>query len=356
MPPDKGDRPRAGGGSEASPEPATSIPEFSTESTDRQAKEPDEFDWEAASLEALLDQSEPHPLAEYLIDWSTLEGDLTNEDWLIEPFLARGRNHLLYAQPKAGKSLFALEVSAAAATGRRILHRAAGNPIRVVYLDVEMTRSDVAERLGDMGYDFDQDDLSRLYYLSLPAMDPLDTPEGGASLVSFALSVKADLVVVDTVGGAVVGAENDSNTIEDFARFTAMPLIREGVSVLRTDHEGKQTDRGVRGSSAKTAKTDVVWRLIERQGGIELRATHRRVAWVPDRLELTRKTDPLRHDIGLPTWAAGTKEAAERLDALGAPLDISSSKAARLLRENGGGIRKEALLAGLRWRRSEAAK
>ena len=38
------------------------------------------------------------------------------EDWLVEPILARGRGHLLYAPAKAGKSLLALYVAACAAT------------------------------------------------------------------------------------------------------------------------------------------------------------------------------------------------------------------------------------------------
>ncbi len=72
------------------------------------------------------------------LDWSTFwepEGD--GGDWLVEPLLPAGRQTAVFASAKTGKSLLALEVSAASATGRAILDQPAGPAQGVLYLDYE---------------------------------------------------------------------------------------------------------------------------------------------------------------------------------------------------------------------------
>ena len=48
-------------------------------------------------------------------------------------------------------------------------------PIHVLYLDYEMTRADLRERLEDMGYGPDAD-LKRLHYALLPDLRPARHP------------------------------------------------------------------------------------------------------------------------------------------------------------------------------------
>jgi hypothetical protein len=54
---------------------------------------------------------------------------------------------------------------------------------------MEMTLDDVHERLGDLGYGPD-DDLERRNYHLLPALPPLDHPEGGAAVASSSLGTE----------------------------------------------------------------------------------------------------------------------------------------------------------------------
>ena len=219
--------------------------------------------------------------------------------WLVEPIIAVERAHALYAGAKTGKSLLLLPLAAAAATGRPFLDHPGGEPIKVVYADYEMTEDDLKERLEGFGYDLDDELLNEyLAYCFVPASNGLDTPAGGADFVGDALEGHhAQLVVVDTLSRAVVGAENDSDTIRNFYRHTGWPLKRAGASVIRLDHAGKDATKGQRGTSGKNDDVDVVWEL-KATGGKEpdalftLKATHARMGWVDRTVDLTFRTHP----------------------------------------------------------------
>lgn len=299
-----------------------------------------------------------------LIDWDTFwQVDHTPEDWLVEPFLARGRQHSIYAPAKAGKSLFVLDVVARLATGGPCLDQGAGQPRKVLYLDMEMTPDDVRERLEDMGYG-PETDLTNLYYQSLPALPPLDTPGGALEVIELAQHYAVDLVVVDTLSRVIAGGENDSDTMRAFYSHTGRPLKSAGISMLRLDHTGKDLERGQRGTSAKTDDVDVVWELTRRSkanaGGdltgpprFRLRATHRRMGWVPEHVDLVQQDGPLRYEIDTDTWPAGTAEAAAALDRLGVALEATRRTAGAALRANDCGVRNDVLAAALRWRRQK---
>jgi hypothetical protein len=312
-----------------------------------------------AELDALLsrtaaepsrpDRGEDRTLAP--IDWETFwQRDHQVAEWLVEPIIPAGRMVSIVAPAKLGKSLLALELAACAATGRAVLHRPAGDPLRVVYLDYEMAEADLFERLSAMGFGPD-DDLSGLAYYSLPALAPLDTPAGGRQLLDIALEHQAEVVVVDTLQRAVAGEENAADTIRGFWRHTGAPLKREGVAVARLDHLGKDTAKGARGTSAKADDVDVEWTARLTQDGIALRATRRRMGWVPETVALKRTVDPLRHSIAPKGWAPGTKDLAELLDHLGVPPEVSFRKARDAVRSAGHKASSQTLADALQWRK-----
>ncbi len=291
-----------------------------------------------------------------LIDWHDLWAADPAPEWQVEPLLAQGRSHALYATAKAGKSLLILDVAAALATGRAALDRPAGPPLTVLYLDLEMTRDDLRERLADLGYG-PADDLSRLVYYQLPDLDAADTAEGGAAIVELARYHAADLVVIDTLARVLAGDENSADTFHAHYRHCGARLKADGRTVVRLDHAGKDLTRGQRGSSAKTGDVDVVWQLVARDAEhLDLRATHRRMAWVPELVSLHRATDPVRHTRVMGSWPAGTANLAAQLDTLGLPVDASNRQARAALREAGQSAASDVLAAAIRWRRSTAAK
>lgn len=300
------------------------------------------------------DTPEPNPLLAMLIDWQAFWAqDHADEQWLAWPLLPAGRQVALYAPAKIGKSLIMLDLCAALASGRSILGGKPGPPRHVLYVDYEMTQGDLLERLSDLGYGPDDDTLhAHLHYASLPSLPPLDQPEGAKVLVELATLVEAELVVIDTFGRAVQGDENENDTVRNFYRWTGLALKAAGIALWRSDHAGKDLAKGQRGGSAKNDDVDVVWQLTPAEGGVTLKATHRRIAWVPETVEIIRQADPLRHVVAQGRgYAAGTKECADALDALGLPIDVGRPTAAKELREAGRKFANRTISDALRWRR-----
>ena len=121
------------------------------------------------------------------INWDSFwSSEAPAEDWILEPIVAAGRQTAIYSTAKTGKSLLALDIAAAGATGRSVLGFPAREPINIVYVDLEMTEADLRERLVDLGYG-PEDDLSRLSYFQLPSWPALDVELGGEILRSIAV-------------------------------------------------------------------------------------------------------------------------------------------------------------------------
>jgi hypothetical protein len=253
-----------------------------------------------------------------------------------------------------GKSTVALDsVAAASIPGHRAwTNLPAGERITVVYLDYEMTDADLRERLTEFGYGED-DDYSRFHYVHASAFGAdLDTREGGAELLAYALAVEADLVVIDTMGRAVDGNENEADTFQKFYKHTGGPLKGHGIALLRLDHAGKDGGKGQRGSSGKNDDVDVVWRLERRDDGSVMTNTHSRMSWVPKKVSIRRTEDEdgvvrLRRTDGGGEWPAGTKEKAAEMDAAGLPSDASRRDA----KAAGIGGSNALIGAACRWRK-----
>lgn len=286
-----------------------------------------------------------------LIDWPTFwSTESRGDDWLLEPVLPRGRSVAIYAAAKRGKSLILLDLLARLATGRRVLDRPAGEPVKAAYLDLEMTEDDLRERLEDMGYG-PGDDLSNLYYYLLPSLPPLDSIEGGDALLSIAEEHRPAVIAIDTLSRVLAGEENASDTLRNFYTHTSLPLKAMGITLVRLDHAGKDLERGQRGTSAKADDVDLVWQLSATEDGVRLKATHRRQAWVPEVVDLVRLSDPLRHERAAQAWPSGTAELARSLAAMGLSHHESTRAVQAALRAAGSPARRELIVAAQRWRR-----
>ena len=306
-----------------------------------------------------LAQRAADPFADMLVDWSLFwSTDQADTEWLVDQVLPAGRSVALFAPGGTGKSLLALWLAAALATGREVFG-ATRDPVDVLYLDYEMTESDLQERLVDMGYGPD-DDLSHLHYALLPALSPLDTEAGGTEVAALAAKVEARLVVVDTFGRAVHGDENEAETIRRWERHTGRHLKRAGIAFVRVDHAGKNVDLGQRGSSAKNDDVDIVW-LLERRdphgdaNAYRLVAKKRRMRGVPETIDLMMRDDDVITFTSTTlamSWPMGTARLADLLDELGVPADYGRPSASKMLRKAGHKATNATLSAALKWRRN----
>ena len=281
---------------------------------------------------------DPDPLATWYVDWTQLWSTENQQgEWLLEPILARGRAHALYAGAKSGKSLLLLELAAALATGKAVLNQPQREPIEVLYVDYEMTAADIRDRLEAFGYSA-QSDMQHLHYVLLPSIGGLDTKQGADVVIAAVAQKQIELVIIDTTARAVEGEENDADTLRAFYRWTGVALKSQGVTWVRADHAGKDSSKGQRGSSAKNDDVDVVWKFTKRNStSILMEATHRRMQWIPDKveLELRERDGVLSHEIIGDETSDAAMQLAATLDRLNAAPDITVRAARDLLKHNG---------------------
>lgn len=257
----------------------------------------------------------PHPELDGKLDEAFPEFDFAGmwehaddpPEWVWEPFLEREGHITLYSEAKQGKSLLVLEAVAALCSGQLPPGATVAQaPKHVAYVDRENPRKAIVKRLRAMGFKPDQF-LPYLHYYRYPQVPPLDSAEGGMLFVRQMMRIGVELVVIDTTSKFIGGDEDKADTINALDRHTIQPLTRNGISVLRLDHAGKDTTRGQRGSSAKAAIGDGAYRLTRRADWIHLKGELRNDD-SPEEFLFIRRREPLRHD-------AATEEEKESYEA-----------------------------------------
>lgn len=295
------------------------------------------------------------------LDWAALWADESEEEWIVEPILPARRLVALYSPPKVGKSLLMLELAASVAAGRTVLGIRHVTPRSVLYVDFENDpKSDIRPRLTAMGYG--PADLTRLHYLSFPAIAYLDSPTGADQLLANVHHHAAEVVVIDTVSRAVAGEENENDTWLAFYRHTGLALKQAQVACIRLDHTGKDESKGQRGASAKSGDVDAVWRLSEVVKGETYRLTceaHRMPIHEPV-VTINRRTDPLRHEVkpggNIAAWEAKVTAAVNALNEAGVSKELGRDRARDALEAHHGGefrVSNEVLSKALQIRRRQ---
>lgn len=304
-----------------------------------------------AGLERDAPASALDPRIPIPIDWVALFKRENNAEWLVENLWPVGRQCHLHAARKQGKSLVSLWMACELACGRDPFSGTPITPIRMGYLDFEMTEDDLLERIEEMGYTAEQ--LANLRYFLHPAIPKLDTLSGGQTLMDTLAAFEIEAVILDTFSRVVEGGENDNDTYIHFYAHTGALLKAAGIAMLRLDHEGHESGRS-RGASAKADDVDIVWQLKVTEDGMDFVRKASRISWVPELLAVKKLTTPtLAFRTGAQSWPAGTYEKAKELDELGAPMDISRRAAITLLKEHGLAQGKTIVLhSALRYRKT----
>lgn len=296
-----------------------------------------------------------------LIDWRSIHD---HGDEIVDGLVIPGRWTALAAKAKAGKTTLQMFITVEISEGRDPFDGTPREPVVVLFVDGEMGRFDLEERLRELGH-LDPTKLTRWFATDLPPR--LDTIEGGTAVVLAAKQLHAQVVVIDGVNGTVTGAEKDDVTWRAFFDHTIMPLKRAGVAIITGDNLGKDESLGPRGSSVKVDKPDAVILLSRTDNGVRLKTTHRRSSAYP--AERTLSIDGLDGDRAVAyrttntAWPEGTTEVAALLDELSIPLDYGRRKIRQHLDELKANaadpsrfqVRNDALTAAIRYRKIRAA-
>ena len=202
-----------------------------------------------------------------------------------------------------------------------------------MYIDMENPQAELAQRLRSLGYAPTEMVGYPLLYFSFPDLPPLDTARGGSMLALEVERFDPQLIMFDSISRFVEGKEDAADTWQDFYANTMVPLRRQNRTVLRLDHQGHDTSKGARGSSAKRDDVDVAWIMKRKGNDIELKLAKGRGMGHPDRIELRRHVKPLRH---LPISVRSKLDnCIEAMDTLHIRLDASRDEAAEMLRDSG---------------------
>lgn len=309
-----------------------------------------------ASLDALTADGADDPVTVELIDWATIHD---HGDEIVDGLLIPGRWTALAAKAKAGKTTLEMFVTVEISEGRDPFDSTRREPVIVLYVDGEMGRFDLEERIKELGHEPAL--LARWHATDLPPR--LDTLPGGNALVLAAKQLGAAVVVIDGINGTVSGPEKDDTTWRAFYDFTIMPLKRAGIAILTGDNLGKDESLGPRGSSVKVDKPDAVIQLSRTDNGVKLKTTHRRTSAYP--AERTLSIDgldgatPISYRTTNSAWPDGTAEVAALLDDLGIPLDHGRRKIRQQLDDlkttasdpTRFQVRNDALTAAIRYRK-----
>lgn len=189
--------------------------------------------------------------------------DVPDRDWLVDGLVPIGTVTMLSGDGGVGKSLLALQLAVAVATGRRWV----GQPTsagRSLFISAEDDRDEIHRRLCDVarGAGVDLADLHRLTVRSLAGEDALLaglTPE--KLLHPSALHDELDrriaqdrpaLVVLDTLADLFPGNENDRAQARQFIGILRGLAIRHDCAVLLLAHPSLSGLNSGSGSSGST--------------------------------------------------------------------------------------------------------
>lgn len=283
-------------------------------------------------------------------------------EFVLEGLIPAGASVSLTAAAGTGKSLFSLGLAIAIARGRKTFANL-GIPTRrrVLYIDMENTTDDLAERFEGFGIT-QADTIPELVYLSLPSLAPLDTRDGGTQLEAIIDAyqlTRHDVVVLDSFQRVTSGPENDSDTLRAYYLHTGMVLKRLGLTVLRLDNTGKDVTRGSRGTSGKRDDVDIeliMYKDAEDEERYRIEVGKSRLSDITG-MRITRTTGAggeIQWSTTEDPFRAAVNAAHDTLDELGVPFDASVRASRDAIRATGRRFTERAIRVAVKERKGRA--
>jgi len=175
-------------------------------------------------------------------------------DWLLYPFIQEKGTAMLYAPCGIGKTFLALSMALAVSAGKSFLHFKAEKPRTVLYIDGEMSVSEMQTRIKSisLGMDIELNDNLSIWNGDRQGdegMPNLITPDGRAEVDNYLKENPTDLLILDNLSVLFNGVkENDAPEWAAYQNWL-LSLRRKNIAVLTIDHSNKMG--GNRGSSKK---------------------------------------------------------------------------------------------------------
>jgi hypothetical protein len=228
--------------------------------------EPPSMATELGDVGNLAQQEKPRLVSEHdLLLSSWLNRDLPPRDYLLGNVMCTTSRWLVWGETGVGKTLFALDLASAVASGGSFLGwEARGRPACVAYFDGELPAETFKERLQFIAsrygedlnlYGYNRDDLHD------GEMPPFNTPEGEDWLLRKIDAIHPDLVIFDSVMCLMTG------TMSEEESWTPIkPLMRKlsgrRIAQVWLHHTGHDNSRGF-GTKTREWEMDTVVSLTK---------------------------------------------------------------------------------------------
>lgn len=186
--------------------------------------------------------------------------------FLIDGLIPKRSLAMLYGAPGAGKSFIALDMALAIAHGRQWRSKTA-EAGGVIYLAAEGFAG-IGQRLKAWyGHNGILDHCS-MRLIRVP-VDFLQTEEVEKLIRTVAsVDFNVSMIVVDTVARSFSGDENSAQEMGAFIKACGALGAATGAAIMGVHHSGKDSSRGMRGSSALLGACDTVLSVAKDENGV----------------------------------------------------------------------------------------
>jgi hypothetical protein len=195
-----------------------------------------------------------------LVQWRDRE--LPPPDFIMGSWLTTTTRCLLTAATGLGKTNFGMVLAMRVAAGMGFLHWEGRRKARVLYIDGEMSRRLLRQRLLDeeKRTGTSPETFFAISHEDIPQFKPLNTPEGRAWLIAFIKKIGGvDLIIFDSIMCLTVGNPKDPEPWQQTLPL-ALALTKAAIGQLWIHHTGHDETRSY-GDKAKEWQMDTTIHL-----------------------------------------------------------------------------------------------
>jgi RecA-family ATPase len=184
--------------------------------------------------------------------------------WLVEPLIVRGDKALMYGEWGSLKSWLFMDLAICLATGRPWLGAFAGpgRPLRVLYVDEEMSRRRFRKRLRQLATGHELEHAGSAVALRLWSRPGLRFQTPTQTALAFAQVIREfdpDVIIVESLRRVLVGDEKEAKDMAEFWRCVDALVDSDGRerTVLVSHHMRKPRSRHEDPRHRQSGTTDI---------------------------------------------------------------------------------------------------